>query len=333
MRFICNVELAEDSVAIPETDYLVTGVLGFAGHGGLQLVSTRAQEVQRLYPSASSNIRRYSRYKDCAAPPDASRMSLGGLAIAPQGSRRHLLYAANTGDRKSIEVFSLTVALRSTPQLQWVGCVLLPQNSNPNAVAALKGFGMAIVSMDDDGPHRWNHHVGGVPTGTIYEWHPRSGLKTLPDVPLRGGNGIAARKDERWLYVSAWAGSELVVIDRDGKLASKRIPLPFLPDNLRWARDGKLWVVGQRTEVKQIAQCTGNPCMADWLIAKMDLNDFSVKVIVEARGSAVVNYATGVTETGDTLYITNRGMNRLGVVSIAPDPTNTTIRVDALPLP
>jgi hypothetical protein len=329
MRFICNVELAEDSVAIPDADYLVTGVLGFAGHGGLQLVSTRNQEIQRLYPSASSNIQPHWRYKDCTAPPDASRMSLGGLAIAPQGSRRYLLYAANTGDRKSIEVFSLKVTARPTPQLQWVGCVLLPHDSNPNAVTALKGHGMAIVSMDDDGPERWNHHISGVPTGTVYEWHPKSGLKSLRDLPLRGGNGIAVSKNGRWLYISAWAGSELAVVDRRGSLATTRIPLPFLPDNLRWARDGKLWVVGQRAEVKKIALCTGNPCKADWVIAKLDVTTQTLRIVLEARGSNEVNYVTGITEIGDTLYLTSRGMNRLGLITIAPTLPATPLRVDS----
>jgi hypothetical protein len=328
MRFICNVELAEDSVAIPETDYLVTGVLGFAGHGGLQLVSTRTQEVQRLYPSVSSNIQAHSRYKDCAAPPDASRMSLGGLAIAPQGSRRHLLYATNTGDRKSIEVFSVNVAARSAPQLQWVGCVLLPHNSNANAVTALKGYGMAIVSMDDDGPERWNRHTSGVPTGTVYEWHPKSGLTTLRDLPLRGGNGIAVSKNGRWLYISAWAGSEIAVLDRRGMQATTRIAVPFLPDNLRWAHDGTLWVVGQRAEVRQIAQCTGNPCKADWVVAKLDVTTHALRTVVEARGSNEVNYVTGITEFGNTLYLTNRGTNRLGLVTITPTLTAIPIRVD-----
>jgi hypothetical protein len=333
MRFICKVELAEDSLAIPKTEYLVTGVLGFAGTGGLQLVSTRTHQVSRLFPAPTVQIRPHARYADCAVPPANKDISIGGLALVSLGPRRHLLYATNTGGRKSIEIFELQTSNQHTPTVSWIGCVILPADTNPNAVTALRSFGMAIVSMDDDGPERWSKHINGIPSGRVYEWQPRTSLNMLPGLQLRAGNGIAASRDARWLYVSAWAGSELVVIDRYGKQASKHIPLPFLPDNLRWSRDGQLWVTGQRSTVAQIARCTGNPCMADWLVAKIDPRNFSLRIVIEARGSDAVNYATGVAETGDTLYITNRGMNRLGIVSIASKLTTNTLRVDASTLP
>jgi hypothetical protein len=41
------------------------------------------------------------------------------------------------------------------------------------------------------------------------------------------------------------------------------------------------------------------------------------RTLLEGNGTPAVNYATGATELGGSLYITNRGMGRIGVIRVA----------------
>ncbi len=167
--------------------------------------------------------------------------------------------------------------------------------------------------------------------GTVYEWHPRSGLQQLTGVKLRGGNGIVESRDGRSLFVSAWSGGEIVRIRRDGRAPPNSIKLDYLPDNLKWAADGSILVAGQRAPVSAIANCTGATCIDDWLIAKLDPRTLTSRTLIEGKGTAAVNYATGATELGGALYITNRGTGRIGVIRAEDLRSGGTLRVGESP--
>ena len=328
MTFLCGIEAAEDSVAIAGTRWLVAGGLGFGGAGTLKLVDTASGRVRVLYPATGADAPDRERYDDCVGPPDAADFSTVGLALARPSRREQLLYAVNDGARHAIEVFRLDTR-SAEPKLIWIGCAVLPPHTNGNAVAALPGRGFAVVSMDDGSPERMAQHVAGAATGSIYEWQPGTGLARLTGVVLHGGNGIVASRDGRWLYVSGWSGGEIVRIRRDGSSPPTAVRLGYLPDNLKWAADGSILVAAQRPPVAAIAACNGPECIVDWLIAKLDPRTLEAQTLVEAEGSAAVNYATGVTELAGALYVTNRGLNRIGVIPETALAAREPLRIPA----
>jgi DNA-binding beta-propeller fold protein YncE len=88
-------------------------------------------------------------------------------------------------------------------------------------------------------------------------------------------------------------------------------------------------VAAQRPPVAAIAACTGPECIVDWLIAKLDPETLAARTLVEVEGSPAVNYATGVTELGGALYVTNRGLNRIGVIPAAALAGVEPLRISA----
>ncbi len=313
MTFICGVDGAEDSVAVPGTHWLIASGLAFGTPNTLKRIDTTSGRVEPLYPAAATNRLDARTYPACSGPPDPSTFSTGGLALRTLGHNRALLYAVHSGGRDSIEAFEID-ASGAAPTATWIGCVPMPERTNANAVTALRDGGIAIASMDDGSADRMARHVAGEALGAVYEWQPRSGLRQLPGVKLRGGNGIVESPDGRSLFVSAWSGSEIVRIRRDGRAPPTSIKLDYLPDNLKWAADGSILVGGQRAPVSAIANCTGATCIDDWLIAKLDPRTLKSRTLVDGKGTPVVNYATGATELDGALYITNRGAGRIGVI-------------------
>ena len=313
MSFICGVDAAEDTVAVPDTHWLIASGLAFGTPNTLKRIDTASGRVEALYPASAANRLDARTYPACSGPPDPVTFSTGGLALRPMARNRALLYAVHSGGRDSIEAFEIDSS-GATPTATWVGCIPMPEHTDANAITALRDGGIAIASMDDGSADRMARHVAGDALGTVYEWQPRSGLRQLPGVRLRGGNGIVESPDGRFLFVSAWSGGEIVRIRRDGGAPPTTIKLDYLPDNLKWAADGSILVGGQRAPVSTIANCTGATCIDDWLIAKLDPRTLRSRTLVDGKGTPAVNYATGATELDGALYITNRGAGRIGVI-------------------
>jgi hypothetical protein len=328
LRFICGVEAAEDAVAIPGTQWLIASGLGFGGAATIKGIDTRTSGVHPLYPTAGTNRIDRTFYPDCPGAPSTTNFSTVGLAIAALGRRDYLLYAVNDGARHAVEVFTVRVE-EETPRLTWIGCVVLPPNTNGNAVAPLPERAFAVVSMDDGSAQRMARHVAGEAMGSVYQWAPGTGLERIEGVELHGGNGIVASRDGRYLYVSGWSGSEIVKIRRDGAARPEIAKLDYLPDNLHWASDGTILVAAQRPPVARIASCTGAECIAPWLVAKIDARTLQSRTLVEAEGDAVVNYVTGATELDGALYLTNRGQGQLGVIAERALPRGEPLRLHA----
>ncbi len=326
MTFICGIAAAEDSVAVPGTHWLIASGLAFGTPNTLKRIDTASGRVEPLYPTGAANRLDARTYPACSGPPDPVTFSTGGLALRSVARNRALLYAVHSGGRDSVEAFEIDLSA-AAPTATWVGCIPMPERTDANAVTALRDGGIAIASMDDGSADRMARHAAGEALGTVYEWHARSGLKPLPGIKLRGGNGIVESADGRSLFVSAWSGSEIVRIRRDGRAPPASIKLDYLPDNLKWAADGSILVVGQRAPVSTIANCTGATCIDDWLIAKLDPRTLKSRTLVDGKGTPVVNYATGATELDGALYITNRGTGRIGVIRMKGSRPGAVIHV------
>jgi hypothetical protein len=237
-------------------------------------------------------------------------MSLDGLALRRGADGRHTLYAANHGDRMAVELFAVD-ARGPQPQLRWIDCAMLPAHTLPNAVATLPRGGLLVISFyDPSDPQSWSRMARGELTGRILQWHSQNGFTPLPDGATSGGNGLETSVDGRMVYASSWSARKLVVLSlRDG--SRREIPLDFMPDNLHRLPDGSLLVGGQRTTVAAVHACNGPQCPQPWVVARVNPEDGTVRVLLAGRGSAAVNYACGAIEVAGTLFVTVRGDQRI----------------------
>lgn len=317
LGFICGPVASEDLVHVPGTGWLIASGLRTDRPGQLYRIDTRTRHaaVQPITLRPDPAIRR-----GCPAAPARGSLSIDGLAIRRTGSGRHIVYAANHGDREAIEMFDLTIRA-GMPRMAWIGCVTMPAGTLANAIAPLPDGGMIVSSFyDPRDPGAWTRMARGEPTGSLWEWHRGSGFRRIDAGPISGANGLALSADARTLYVSAWSGRALLALDRrSGR--RRTVPLDFLPDNIKRSADGTLLVAGQASDVASIAACNGPTCPRRWVIARIDPRRRTVTRLIERRGNATVSYACGAIEVGDMLYITARADRRLIVVARAALPS------------
>jgi hypothetical protein len=303
---------SEDLVRVPGTPWLIASGLNLGAPAHFYVVDTRKNEAAVLFPVASSRLELDRKQTPgCGGPPDLSRLSTDGLALRPGANGKHLLYAANHGDRMAIEMFEVDAHAGAQPKLRWVGCIPLPDRTLPNGVAALPDGGLLVTSFYDptEGKKAWDRMVRGEISGRLLEWHAASGFKDVPDAAFSGANGVELSADASEVYVSAWSSRKIVILSR--KNAPRReIPLDFLPDNIHRLADGSLLVAGQRTDVAKIAACTVQ-CPQPWVVVRIDPKRGSVQTLLSEPGTELVNYASGALRVGNTLYITVRGDRRI----------------------
>lgn len=321
LSFICGPVGSEDIARVPGTRWLAASGLGLGAPGRLYLIDTRSKRAEILFPRPGMASKADpARAGACPGPPDLMAMSTDGLTIRAGRGGRHMLYVANHGDRRSIEMFRID-ARGDVPTATWIGCAPMPAHTLPNAVVALAGGRLIVSSFHDpDDEQAWERMAREEPTGSLWEWRPGAGFKRLEAGPISGANGLETSLDERTLYVSAWSSGKLVILD----LASRKrreIPLGFLPDNIKRAPGGSLLVGGQKTTVASIAACNGPQCPQDWLVARVDPVRGSVTPLVARHGDALINYACTGLEVGGTLYITNRGDSRIAYLPMAALPS------------
>jgi hypothetical protein len=315
LRFICGPVGSEDIAHVPGTQWLIASGLDLGGGGGLYVAHIGARRTAKMPLLAAA-----ATPPGCPGPPDLPRLSTDGLTLRPGAGGRHMLYVANHGDRLAIEMF-LIAARGAVPRPIWAGCAPMPARTLPNAVVALSGGRLIVTSFHDpDDKQAWERMARQEPTGSVWEWRPGAGFHRLKIGPISGANGVEVSRDERTLYVSAWSASKIIAIDLK-TMKRREIALDFLPDNIKRAPDGSLLVGGQKTTVASIAACNGPQCPQDWVVARVDPGSGKVTTLVARHGDALINYACTGLEVGGTLYITNRGDNRIAYIPVAELPS------------
>jgi hypothetical protein len=319
MAAICGPVASEDLARIPGTRWLIASGLNVGAPARLYVVDTRAKRARVVFPSRHPRMQMQASLRGhCPGPLRPERMSLDGLNIraGAKGSPAMLL-AANHGDRHAIEFFRID--LRPDPALTWVGCVSMPTGTLANAVVPLADGGMLVSSFHDpQDSDAWNRMDRGEATGGVWEWHADSGWKLLTPGGIPGANGIELSADGRMLYASAWASSQLQVIDRaSGSL--RVVELGFRPDNIHRGADGTLLVGGQRAAVHDIAAC-GAACPQPWLVARFNPETGEIATLVSGTGSRAINYACGALEVDGELFMTLRGESRIAWAPLGRRP-------------
>ena len=302
LRLIHGPVGSEDIVHVPGTHWLIGSGLNLGAPAQMSLIDTRTKTAAPLPLTCRSP----TEGDRSAPPPDLARMSTDGLALRAGNGGKHVLYAANHGDRHAIEMFAID-SDAARPALLWIGCARLPPTALPNAVRPLPDGGLlAICPCDPTDQDYWSRMARGESTGKILQWHADRGIEELPNSAMSGGNGLELSADGGLVYASAWSARELVVLSLRDR-SRRAIPLDFLPDNIHALPDGTLLVAGQRTTVEAIAACTGASCPQPWVVARVDPRTGEVRLLLSGKGTAEVNYACGALVVGDTMYVTVRG--------------------------
>jgi len=311
LRFICGPVASEDIVRVPGSRWLIASGMNLGQPAHLYLIDARAKTASVLFPLGEPQMALDRRVApDCSGPPDLSRMSTDGLGLHPGPRGVHMLYAANHGDRRAIEMFRIDNR-GPRPRLRWVGCAPMPPGTLPNAVAPLPDGGLLVSSFyDPTDKTSWARMARGEDTGRVLEWRPGKGFRLLPGGVMSGANGLETSADGATVYASAWSGRRLVIISRrDG--ARREIPLDFLPDNIHRLDDGSLLVGGQHTRVEDVAACTGAQCPQAWELAQVDPRSGAVRPLLTRAGTSIINYGCGGVALEGVVFITARGDQRI----------------------
>jgi hypothetical protein len=300
--FVCGPAAAEDLVRVAGTQWIVgSGMIEGRNPGKLHLIDTGKKTWEILYPGANPRNQLDSKsYPACAGAPDALTFGAHGIAIRADNKKTSTLLAVNHG-REAIEVFKIDTD-KGKPSILWVGCVPMAEGISLNSVAFLpKGGFVATKFYDTKTPDGFAGMMAQKVTGGVLEWHPETGVQPIAGTELSGANGIEVSKDGRTLYVAAWGTQEVVRFVRGKNGIQKTVvKLDFMPDNLRWAPDGRLLVAGQNRTASPKGGFAG---FKGWTVIKLDPKTMQVTGIAKDAGDLPLQNVSVAIEVDGALWI------------------------------
>lgn len=324
LNYVCGPKGAEDIVQLGSSDWLVTSGLTPLGQqpavapGHLYLINHKTKAYEELFPGASPAFEHDAKmFGDCPGPINTGNFSSHGLAVRTEGPTHYRVYMTSHGEREAIEVFDID-ASGEKPSITWVGCVVLPDTTFSNSVAILSDGGFVTTKMmDPTAPGAFEAVTKGEITGLVHEWHPGGKVTEVAGSQLRGANGIEVSPDQRWMFVAAYGGREIVRFDRDAKPVTRQtVQLDITPDNLRWTADGKLYTVGGNyVPPAQAAECQSPPCSTGWSVYEIDPQSLKATRVVGMDQSAALQGASTALLVGNEIWIGTYSGDRVGYLA------------------
>ena len=302
MHYLCGLEAVEDLVRIEATP-LAAGQrpgwtepprnTGAGRHEGQAGRGPLPRSAAKIAPDAK-------RFPDCTTPPDPTKFNAHGITIRRPAAGDKEFLVVNHGGREAIEFFRVGMG-GSKPALTWLGCVHMPPDTSINSLDSLPDGGFVATQF-------YVPSKGGIGavfareiTGGLLEWHPGGTVTKIPGTELSGANGI--------LLVRGWPRDVRRGLGhaRPGALRTQGrqrdrsavVPVDFAPDNLRWTRDGKLLVAGQ----KFAARREGPAGLDGWTVALVDPDTLKVTKVREVDGTAPFQGVSSALEVGDEIWV------------------------------
>jgi hypothetical protein len=310
LQMICGPEAVEDLVRVGRTAWLIGSGMAEAGKGGhLRLIDTRGRRWENLYPAgAPTGAHDAKRFPDCTSEPDVQKFSAHGIVLREAGRGRQELLVVNHG-RESIEYFAVTQS-GGKPGVQWLGCVPLPPDVYANSVAPMPDGGF-VTSLF------YRPSQGGIDavfasqiTGGILRWSPGGKVTELPGTEVSGANGIAVSHDGRVIHLAAWGTRELLRLEwNEGKLSTRRVPLGFAGDNLRWSENGKTLLVGGQ---KFLARKGGPASLDGWSVVRVNPDTLQITMVRDAGPKETMQGVTVGVEVGKEIWVGQFRGNQVG---------------------
>jgi sugar lactone lactonase YvrE len=252
VSYVCGPKNPEDLVLVPGTQWIVSS--GMADGAGFYLVDSRTGNFGSLTFTAQHD----RAFASCATPPTAQTLNSHGLNIRATGPNRARLNVVGHGAREAIEVFDVD-ASGARPTLTWRGCVPMPEGLAANSVASFADGSLVATVLFMPGTTFADAVVDRKPTGAVYEWSPgKPGFELVRGTELPANNGIEVSADGREIYVASSGLQTIVAFSHSNPARQLRTtrPLPFTPDNVHLAPDGRLLTAGMANDVPE---CGGPP--------------------------------------------------------------------------
>ncbi len=302
LSFICGLQAVEDLVQVGDSRWLLGSGLGGSGRPGtLVLVDSRAKIGAVIYPAANAPVAHDARrFAACATPPDAKVFNAHGITIRAAGRNRYELLVVNHGGREAIEFFAVD-ASGEKPALTWTGCVVMPADTSINSLDSLPDGGFVAT-------HFYSPSKGGIGavfsrqvTGGLFEWHPGGAVTPIPGTEVSGANGIVLQDGGKVMLVAAWGTRDLVRFERQGSGVTKKVvPVDFAADNIRWTKDGKLLVAGQKFSPTP----QGSGGLQGWTVAIYDPVSLAlIRKLKEVDGTASFQGVSSALEVGSDIWV------------------------------
>jgi len=277
LSFICGAQRPEDLAQIPGTRWLIAS--GFTNGAGLKLVDVKSKTIRLWYDADPPQIRPdKAMYPACPGAPDPKIFNAHGISLRRNSDGRYTLYVVNHGGRQSIDVFGVD-ANQDEPALIWKGCVMMPDMTSANGVAAFDD-GTILVTVQLLNGRTLADSVNGIPTGGVFEWKPGgSAFRLLPGTAVPGNNGIETSPDGREFYVIGFGIHTIFVFSRGdtAKPIRQAVAPGFMPDNLHWD-NGRLVLAGMVDDepacggVRKVINGQADPmrCPRGYVVAALD---------------------------------------------------------------
>jgi len=249
-RPICGFQNPEDLVALPGGEAILVSEFGaMDGNtpGRLVLFTLDSEERRVLFRGGDADgIDAIWGDPACPGPPPPA-FSPHGIHLSERPDGAVQLLAVQHGGRESIEFFEVE-GEGTEFSVSWRGCVVAPDRTWLNSVAAIPSGGFVTTNMMERSSNEEDLAAAfssGVATGYVVTWSPEDGFGRLPGSESAMPNGIEVSADGRLVFLNSSGAGEVQRIVRATGEVEATASLPGL-DNARWASDGRLVVASVR---------------------------------------------------------------------------------------
>ena len=307
---VCGFQQPEDIELLPDGRTLLISQMGEADGsyaGSLALYDTASGTITRL-PSSVPSASAHWGSDACTEAPGAA-FSPHGIDLLRRSDGALELFAVNHGGRESVELFEVQQA-GSAWSLEWRGCVLPPENTYLNDVAALPDGSIVVSHMFPRDAWMFagiNLYVikGMLGFNTGYALRcDASGCRQLPGTDAAFPNGVQVDPQGTTLFLNSYLGGEVRKIAlADGSLQGSAAIVA--PDNSQWDAAGRLLVASHTASMLEMRDCFGirtGACSAEFAIVELDPETMKTRTLLQHSG-APMGAATVAQQAGDALYL------------------------------
>jgi hypothetical protein len=335
LDYVCGTQRPEDLLTIPDTPWMVTS--GFSAGAGLKLVDTRSRSQRLWFTGVPGQLQPdRQRFPRCPGPPDPALLNLRGLGLRDlgreEGEGRWLLLAVNHGGRESIEAFIVSTADMGEPQLQWIGCQLMPPGQVGNSVASFADGTVLATVLTRPGTSIGDFMLGRV-TGAVWQWRmgDTADFTMVPGSELPGNNGLEVDPDERHFYVVSFGLHAVAIFDRQAPADPPELVVApdFMPDNIHWT-GGRLLLTGMRLDepacggLRRVVDGVADPmlCHRGWVVGELDLAARRISTFAYGHPQPGFNGHSAAALVEGELWLGSFQTDRLAIVRnfTAPQP-------------
>jgi len=283
---LCGFQNPEDLALLPDGRVIVSEY-GDAGArpGRISLLDLASGAHESLYAGGGAAEPGPWGAADCPGPPSTA-FSPHGIHLSTRASGGLQLLVVQHGGRESVEMFEVLPANGSW-QLAWRGCAVAPEGALNDVVAVPEG-GFLVTRFGPSSPASFMFAAAkaslfGGETGWVYAWDREHGFSEVPGTRAAGPNGIELSADGAKIFLDTTLASEVLRIDRHTGAIEARAAVPR-PDNLTWARDGRLRVASLRGKMRELLSCNGiesGSCPMPFAIVALDPNTMETQTVYE----------------------------------------------------